>query len=154
MKVAESLRLIGSTITCPVATCSAAMMETVPLRMYSNSRRAARPGAARRSGYLRYLAWIPVFSSMQITTVSAGGRRYRSHTAAACAQNCSSSARLSHPRTRCGRSSSSARTRPIWEAEIPVSTSCAASRAWVQTEASGGGTEVAAATICSLTSDP
>lgn len=154
MKVAESLRLIGSTTTCPVATCSAATMETVPLRTYSNSRRPARPGAARRSGYLRYLAWIPVFSSTQTTTVSGGGRRYRSQTAPACAQNCSSSARWSQPRTRCGRSSSSARRRPIWEAEIPVPASCAASRAWVHTDTSGGGIEVAAATICSRTCGP
>ena len=75
MKVTELLLVIGSAITCPVATCSAAMMETVPLRTYSNSRRARRPRRARRSGYLRYLAWIPVFSSMQTTTVSGGGRR-------------------------------------------------------------------------------
>ena len=53
----------------------AATMETVPLRTYSNSRLASRLRCAGRSGYLRYLAWIPVFSSMQITTVPGGGRR-------------------------------------------------------------------------------
>ena len=75
VKVTELLRVIGSVITCPVAICSAATMETVPLRMYSNSRRASWPRRGGRSGYLRYLAWIPVFSSMQITTVPGGGRR-------------------------------------------------------------------------------
>jgi len=75
VKAAESLRVTGSVTTCPVATCSAAMMETVPLRTYSNSRRAGRPGAGRRPGYLRCFAWMPVFSSMQITMASGGGRR-------------------------------------------------------------------------------
>ena len=75
VKVTGSLRVIGSVITCPVAICRAATMETVPLRTYSDSRRASRPGRGGRSGYLRYLAWIPVFSSMQITTVPGGGRR-------------------------------------------------------------------------------
>ena len=80
MKVTESLCSIGSVTTWPVAMCSAAMMEAVPLRTYSNSRRARprrprRPGRGGRSGYLRDLAWIPVFSSMQITTVPGGGRR-------------------------------------------------------------------------------
>jgi hypothetical protein len=32
-------------------------------------------GAGSRPGYLRYFAWMPVFSSMQITMVSGGGRR-------------------------------------------------------------------------------
>ena len=75
VKAAELLRATGSATTCPVAACSAAMMETVPLRTYSNSRRAGWPGAGSRPGYLRYFAWMPVFSSMQITTVSGGGRR-------------------------------------------------------------------------------
>jgi len=52
VKVTESLRAIGSVTTYPVATCSAAMMERVPLRTYSNSRRARRPGAGGRCGYL------------------------------------------------------------------------------------------------------
>jgi hypothetical protein len=41
MKAAELLRLTGSATTCPVATCSAAMMDAVPLRTYPDSRRAA-----------------------------------------------------------------------------------------------------------------
>ncbi len=48
MKVAGSLRVIGSAITWPVATCYAAMMDAVPLRMYSNSHSAARPRRAAR----------------------------------------------------------------------------------------------------------
>src|SRR5450631_750955 len=47
---AESLRAIGSAMTCPVAACSAAVMEIVPLRTYSNSRRASRPGLAAAQG--------------------------------------------------------------------------------------------------------
>ncbi len=47
VKAAVSLRAAGSATTCPVAMCSAAMMETVPLRTYSNSRRARRPGAGQ-----------------------------------------------------------------------------------------------------------
>ncbi len=46
VKVTELFRAIGSVITCPVATCRAATMEMVPLRTYSNSRRASRPGQA------------------------------------------------------------------------------------------------------------
>ena len=56
MKVTESLRAIGSVTTWPLATCSAAMMETVPLRTYSNSWRTGRRGRGGLSGYLRYLA--------------------------------------------------------------------------------------------------
>ena len=41
MKVTELFRPIGSAMTCPVATCSAAMMDAVPLRTYPDSRRAA-----------------------------------------------------------------------------------------------------------------
>lgn len=154
VKVTESLRLIGSAMTCPVATSSAATMETVPLRTYSNSRRASRPGRAGCSGYLRYLAWILVFSSMQITTVPGGGRRYTLHTAAAWAQNCSSPRRFSHPRTRCGTSSSPARIRPAWLAEIPVPASSSAIDACVDAVVPSGGAEVAVATIASRTSGP
>jgi hypothetical protein len=56
VKVTESLRAIGPAITWPVAASNAAMIETVPLRMYSNSRRAPRPRRAAPSGYLRCLA--------------------------------------------------------------------------------------------------
>ena len=42
MKVTESLCSIGSVTTWPVAMCSAAMMEAVPLRTYSTPRPAAR----------------------------------------------------------------------------------------------------------------
>ena len=107
------------------------MMDTVPWRTYSSSRRAAWPGAGGRCGYLRDLAWIPVFSSMQTTTVPGSGRRYTSHTAAAWSQNWSSSRRLSQPRTLCGARSRPARTRPAWDTEIPVPVSSAAIRACV-----------------------
>ena len=44
--------------------------------------------------------------------------------------------------------------RPAWEAEMPVSASCPAIRAWVHTEVPSGGADVAAATIRNLTSGP
>ena len=53
MNVAESLRVIRSVTICPVCTYRAAMIETVPWRTYSNSRRATRPGRAGRSRCLR-----------------------------------------------------------------------------------------------------
>ncbi len=60
------------------------------------------------------------------------------------------SRRLSQPRTRCGRSSRSARIRPAWEAEMPVPASCPAMRPWVHTEVPSGVSDVAAATIRNL----
>jgi len=72
-----------------------------------------------------------------------------SQTAAAWAQNWASSARLSRPRTLCGRSSMSARIRPAWDAEIPVPPGSAAIMACVHSGRSSGGTEVAAATMAS-----
>jgi hypothetical protein len=49
--------------------------ETVPCRLYSNSRRASRPGRPGMSGRIRVFAWPPVFSSMLISTVPGGGSR-------------------------------------------------------------------------------
>jgi hypothetical protein len=54
---------------------------------------------------------------------------------------------FSQRRTRCGRSSGSARIRPHCEAEMPVSASWPAINAQVHTETPSGGAEVAAATI-------
>ena len=75
MKVTELLRAIRWAMTSPVATFMAAMMETVPCRTYSNSRRASRPGLPGISGCVRDLAWMPVFSSMLISTVPGGRSR-------------------------------------------------------------------------------
>ena len=77
-----------------------------------------------------------------------------SHTAAACAQNCSLSARLSQPRTLCGLRSRLARIRPVWETEMPAPASWAAIRGWVHADTPSGGAEVAVAAICSRTSGP
>src|SRR5512143_138551 len=46
--------------------------------MYSNSLRAGRPGRAGRSGKRRSRACIPVFSSIERTTMPGGGCRYSS----------------------------------------------------------------------------
>ena len=75
MKVTESLRGIRWAMTSPAATFMAAMMETVPCRTYSNSRRVSLPGPAGMSGCVRVFAWMPVFSSMLISTVPGGGSR-------------------------------------------------------------------------------
>ena len=50
---------VGPAMTWPVVTFMAAMMEMVPCRTYSNSRRAFRPVLAGISGCLRDLAWMP-----------------------------------------------------------------------------------------------
>jgi hypothetical protein len=62
------------------ATFIAAMIETVPWRLHSNSRRASRPGRAGISGRVRVFAWMPVFSSMLTRTVPGGGSRHRRQT--------------------------------------------------------------------------
>src|ERR1039458_7562506 len=61
VKVAEALRAIRSVTTSPVATFIAAMIEMVPWRAYSTSRRASRPG-----GDLRVLARFPVDAGLLI----------------------------------------------------------------------------------------
>ena len=110
--------MIRSAMTSPVVTFIAATMEMVPWRTYSNSRRAPRPGRAGICGCLRDFAWMPVFSSTLISTVPGGGFRYRRQTCPALAQNAGSSARLSQPRTLCGRTLASPSTRPTVAAEI------------------------------------
>jgi [ribosomal protein S5]-alanine N-acetyltransferase len=67
--------LSSSLLVRGFATFLAAMIETVPCRLYSNSRRASRPGRPGMSGRIRVFAWMPVFSSMLISTVPGGGSR-------------------------------------------------------------------------------
>src|SRR5664280_3568092 len=76
MNVTESFRSMMLAKTVPSTTFIAAINETVPWRRYSNSLRVAHPGATARDGYLRDLAWIPVFSSMLSSTASGGGLIY------------------------------------------------------------------------------
>ena len=97
MKVAESLRAIGSATTWPVETCSAATMETVPWRTYSTP--AGQPaGACSSRGICG--TWPGCRSSHQcrsrrcriwpqVGVADRGGLR----------QNCSSSRRFSQPWT-------------------------------------------------------
>src|SRR5664279_2221966 len=112
MNVTESFRSMTLPKTVPSTTFIAAINETVPWRRYSNSRRVARPGATAMEGYLRDLAWIPVFSSMLSSTASGGGLRYNWQISFALAKNAGSGGRFSQPRTRCGLTSSSPRIRP------------------------------------------
>lgn len=56
-------------------TSRAATREAVPWRTYSNSWRAARPGAAGWVGCLRERAAIAVFSSIDSSTALSGGLR-------------------------------------------------------------------------------
>ena len=65
------LRSMRSVRTWPVWTFRAAMIETVPWRTYSNSRRAP-PGASGLVGVFAERAVIPVFSSTLITTAFGG----------------------------------------------------------------------------------
>ena len=66
---------------------------------------------------------------------------------AARSQKPGSSGRVIQLRTRCGLMSRSARIRPIWEAEIPMSASSWASCEWLQWDAGSGGCWVTVATI-------
>lgn len=132
VKCAEVFRGSSSTITWPVCTSKAAVMDAVPCLTYSNSRRLEWPGRAERSGCLRERAAIAVFSSTDTTIEPAGQDRYRSQISAAFSKNAGSSGRVSHPRTRCGFSSSPARIRPTCEDEIPLSASSAAISRWDQ----------------------
>ena len=75
MKVTESLRRIRLAMISPTATFIAAMIETVPCRLYSDSRRASRPGRPGMSGRIRVFAWTPVFSPVLVSTVPGGGFR-------------------------------------------------------------------------------
>ncbi len=59
--------------TAPEWTSSAAKRFWVPLRRYSLSRRAGRPGAGGVSGRAGSRAAIEVFSSTETTTALAGG---------------------------------------------------------------------------------
>ena len=77
VKVLELLFWIGSATAWPVAMCSAGMIEPVPLRTYSNSRRA-RPRRPRRPSRAAGrdtwgLRLGPVFSSMRVIRSPAAG---------------------------------------------------------------------------------
>ncbi|HEY3952523.1 MAG TPA: hypothetical protein VGM53_04050 [Streptosporangiaceae bacterium] len=156
VNVWELLRWMRSAMTSPVVTFMAAMMETVPCRAYSNSRRASRPGRPGIWGCLRDLAWMPVFSSTLIRTVPGGGFRYRRQTCPALAQKEGSSARLSQPRTLCGRTLAPASTRPTVAGEIARlrSPRRAAIIACDHCDSPSGGTEVATATTASRALGP
>src|SRR5215471_12422399 len=56
-------RAVTSPYTKPVGTTNVANRQRVPLRMYSNSSKALRPGCNGLVGYLRWRAWMPVFSA-------------------------------------------------------------------------------------------
>jgi hypothetical protein len=101
----------------------------------------------RVAGRVRLRAPIPVFSSTESTNALVGGARYSPQTSAARSQNPGSSGRVIQPRTRWGLMSRSARIRPIWEAEMPMSESALANWEWLQWLAGSGGCWVTVATI-------
>jgi hypothetical protein len=111
-------------------------------------------GAGSVDGRVRLRAPIPVFSSTANTSALSGALRYRPQTSAVRSQNPGTSRRVIQPRTRCGLMSRSARIRPIWDAEIPMSASVSASWVWLQWLAGLGGSRVTVATIRSRSSWP
>src|SRR5215204_6989688 len=73
--------------TWPSLTRKPASRSTVPLRRYSNSRRAARPGVTGRSGAVGWRTPMPGFSSTQNSGPSVGGLSSSSMTATALVAN-------------------------------------------------------------------
>src|SRR5215207_66278 len=76
--------------TWPSLTRKPASRSTVPLRLYSNSRRATRRGAGGWSGAVGWRTPIPGFSSTQNNGPSVGGLSSRSMTATALVANAGS----------------------------------------------------------------
>src|SRR5829696_5577690 len=86
--------------TCPSRTANAASRSAVPLRTYSNSRRAGRPGATGWLGAAGRRTPMPVFSSTQKVGPSSGG--------------CSSSSMIATAlRTKSGSRSSIQESKPL-----------------------------------------
>src|SRR6266571_1678861 len=90
------------------------MNDSVPWRMYSNSRRSTLPGRSGKPGPARSRAWTPVISSVLITRSPAdtrfGASRYTPHTSAILSfrsSGGSSAAGVSQYRMRCGLRSAS-----------------------------------------------
>src|SRR6266536_2121968 len=73
--------------TWPSLTQKPASRSTVPLRLYSNSRRATRPGAGGWSGAVGWRTPMPGFSSTQNSGPSVGGLSSSSMTATALVAN-------------------------------------------------------------------
>src|SRR6266545_1363379 len=73
--------------TWPSLTQKPASRSTVPLRLYSNSRRATRPGAGGWSGAVGWRTPMPGFSSTQNSGPSVGGLSSSSMTATALLAN-------------------------------------------------------------------
>src|SRR5438128_2701625 len=73
-------------MTSPVTTSKLIMNDSVPWRMYSNSRRSTLPGRSGKPGAARSRAWTPVISSVLMTrspaATRAGASRYVVHTSA------------------------------------------------------------------------
>ncbi len=95
--------------TVPACTCRAANRFWVPLRRYSLSRRAGRPGCGKVSGRAGSRAATDVFSSTETTIAFAGGSTYSPQTWAAWASNSGPSSLITHCSVRCGRTSAARR---------------------------------------------
>src|SRR5438876_1384723 len=95
-------------------TSKLTMNDSVPWRMYSNSRRSTLPGLSGKPGAARSRAWTPVISSVLIVrspaATRAGASRYVPHTSAIFSSRSSggsSAAGVSQYRIRCGLRSAS-----------------------------------------------
>src|SRR2546425_2010519 len=96
-------------MTSPVTTSKLIMNDSVPWRMYSNSRRSTLPGRSGKPGAARSKAWTPVISSVLMTRSPSATRavasRYVPHTSAifpSRSSDGSSAAGVSQYRIRCG----------------------------------------------------
>src|SRR5947207_8530924 len=106
-------------ITWPVTTSKLIMNDSVPWRMYSNSRRSTLPGRSGKPGAARSRAWTPVISSVLMVrspaATRAGASRYVAHTSvirSSRSSGGSSAAGVSQYRIRCGLRSASFERRP------------------------------------------
>jgi hypothetical protein len=64
---------VGAT-SRPVTTSKLPINVSVPCRLYSNSRRSTAPGRIGLVGAIRWRAWMPVISSVQIVCVCPSAR--------------------------------------------------------------------------------
>jgi hypothetical protein len=153
VKVAESLRAIGSVMT---SRWRRAARRRWRQRRCGRTRTPAGPSGPAGAAAQRiwYLAWIPVFSSMQITTVA----WWRAHVHIAHRGSLGPEllviAAVQAATDPVRRQFQAGQDLPTWETGVPVPAKRAAIMLCVHADAPSGGKEVAVATIANRTSGP